>query len=98
MDRVHTEDLVLDIGDGIGALIIYTRGELRGLEVALSPTGFESSRTHTVIEERRTGGQTLFAGIFPHLPAGNYRIWTDDPTLPAAVTIVSGQVAEIDWR
>ena len=39
-----------------------------------------------------------YAGIYPELRAGAYRIWTDDPTLPDRVTIVGGEVAEVDWR
>jgi hypothetical protein len=55
-------------------------------------------RTHTAIHERRSGGQVTYAGIYVELRAGTYRIWTDDPSLPDRVTIVGGQVAEVDWR
>jgi hypothetical protein len=93
-----TEAVLLDIGDGVGALILYTRPELRGIEIEVTPTDVDSQRTHTEILERRINGQVVFAGVFPKLPAGHYRIWTDNPSLPAAVSIESGQVAEIDWR
>ena len=55
-------------------------------------------RTHTAIHERQAGGQTTYAGIYPQLKAGTYRLWTDDPSLPDRVTIVGGEVAEVDWR
>ncbi len=55
-------------------------------------------RTHTAIHERRSGGQVTYAGIYVELRAGTYRIWTDDPSLPDRVTIIGGQVAEVDWR
>ena len=55
-------------------------------------------RTHTAIHERRAGGSVTYAGIYPELRAGTYRIWTDDPSLPDRVTIVGGEVAEVDWR
>jgi hypothetical protein len=55
-------------------------------------------RTHTAIHERRAGGQVTYAGIYVELKAGTYRIWTDDPSLPDRVTIIGGQVAEVDWR
>src|SRR6202011_194202 len=93
-----TEAVLLDIGEGVGALILYTRPELRGTEIEVSPTNVDSHRTHTEILERRLDGRVVFAGVFPKLPAGHYRIWTDNPSLPAAVRIESGQVAEIDWR
>jgi hypothetical protein len=55
-------------------------------------------RTHTAIHERRAGSVSTYAGIYPQLKAGHYRLWTDDPTLPDRVTIVGGEVAEVDWR
>jgi hypothetical protein len=55
-------------------------------------------RVHTAIHERRSGGQVTYAGIYPELKAGAYRIWTDDPRLPNRVTIVGGEVSEVDWR
>lgn len=55
-------------------------------------------RTHTAIHERRAGDELTYAGIYVELRAGDYRIWTDDPALPDRVTIVGGEVAEVDWR
>jgi hypothetical protein len=36
--------------------------------------------------------------VYPELPAGEYRLWPDDPSLPDRITIVGGEVAEMDWR
>jgi hypothetical protein len=125
------EDAVLDIGDDIGALILYTDAAYEGQEIELSlleaadagaaghghehehdaadghghgpdlgaghPHGDEH-RVHTAIHERRAGGSVTYAGIYAELPAGTYRVWVDDPTLPNQVTIVGGEVAELDWR
>jgi ABC-type Zn2+ transport system substrate-binding protein/surface adhesin len=55
-------------------------------------------RTHTAIHERRAGDQLTYAGIYVELLAGDYRIWIDDATLPDRVTIIGGEVAEVDWR
>jgi hypothetical protein len=55
-------------------------------------------RTHTAIHERRAGGHVTYAGLYPELRAGRYRIWTDDSSLRQRVTIVGGEVAEVDWR
>jgi len=40
----------------------------------------------------------VYAGIYPELPAGRYRIWADRAGLTDRVTIVGGEVAEVDWR
>jgi hypothetical protein len=97
-ERVHTEDLVLDIGDGVGALVLYTSPELIGQEVEVSLRGQDGSRTHTAVHERRVMGRMVCAGVFPELPAGDYRIWTDDVLQVREFTVVSGQVTEVDWR
>lgn len=94
-EQAHTEQAVLDIGQDIGALVVYTGGELRGREIEVSPKGNETKRTHTAILERRVNGRVIFAGLFAALPAGDYTIWMD-PT--SDVTISGGQVAEIDCR
>ena len=91
------EDAVLDIGGDIGALILTTDPELEGREVEVSPVDPTGARIHTVIHERRIGDRVVFAGIFVELRAGTYRIWTDRPGLVDRVTIVGGEVAEVDW-
>jgi hypothetical protein len=93
VDRIHTENVVLDIGQEIGALVIYTREEFLGKEIEVSPKGNDAHRVHTAIWERRFNGCVVFAGVYPSLPAGDYIIWTN-PT--SDVTIVGGRVAEVE--
>jgi hypothetical protein len=94
--RIHTGHAVLDIGQGIGALVIYTSKEFRGKEVQISLKGTNSARmVHTAVWERRVNGRVVFAGVYPSLPAGDYIIWTHPSS---QVTIVGGSVAEIDLR
>jgi hypothetical protein len=96
-DRVHSESVVLDIGQDIGALIIYTAAELRGREIEVSPRG-AAARVHVEVLERRINGQPVFAAVFPGLRAGDYDIWENAPTPKGTVTIVGDKVATIDWR
>jgi hypothetical protein len=96
VDRVHTEQAVLDIGEDIGALVISTREEFRGKEIQVSLKGTNSaSLVHTAVWERRFNGRTMFVGIYPSLPAGDYIIWTHPSR---EVTIIGGSVAEVDLR
>jgi hypothetical protein len=88
---------VLDIGDGVGALIVYTTGDLDGREIEVSQLG-ATARIHTVIHARDLDGRTIYAGVFPSLPEGDYILWSDDPTRNRTVTIASGVVAEVDLR
>jgi hypothetical protein len=96
--RVHCEQVVLDIGHDIGALIIYTNEELRGREIEVSLKGNDGQRTHTDVLERRIGEQPVFAAVFPRLSAGDYNIWRDVLQPFDNTTIIGGQVAEVDWR
>src|SRR6266851_245798 len=94
VDRVHTEPIVLDIGEGVGALIIYTQEELRGQEIEVSLKKKGARRIHTGVWARKNGGRIIFTGVFPSLPEGNYTIWSDPI---GDVTIIGGQIAEVDW-
>lgn len=97
-DRVHTQHALLDIGDDMGALIIYCRPELRGKQIDVSLRGCEWQRTHTDVLERRANNQPVFAALFLSLPVGDYVIWGNSREPIGTVTITGGQVTEIDWR
>jgi hypothetical protein len=92
------EDAVLDIGGDVGALILFTDASYAEREIEVSLEGDDQHRTHTAIHQRRAASGEVYAGIFPELPAGRYRIWADRPGLTNRVTIVGGEVAEVDWR
>jgi hypothetical protein len=94
VERVHTQHAVLNIGQDIGALVIYTKAELLGKEIEVSLKGNDTKRIHTAIHERKANGRAIFAGIFLALPAGQYIVWVH-PSCEA--TIDGGQVAEMNW-
>ena len=98
IDRVHSESVVLDIGQEIGALLIYTAAELRGREIEVSPWGSAAKRVHVEVLERRISGRPVFAAVFPGLRAGDYDIWENATNPSGTVTIAGGEVATIDWR
>ena len=88
---------VLDIGDDSGALVLYTDPSFVDREIEISRLG-DQRRVHTAIHARPTGHGVVYAGVYPDLAAGSYRIWVDEPGLPTRVTVVGGQVTELDWR
>jgi hypothetical protein len=95
VERVHTENAVLDIGEDIGALVIYTGQELLGEEIEVSPKGTKAQKTHTAVLERKVNGRIVYAALFLALPEGDYNICT----IPSsAIMITGGHVAELDWR
>jgi hypothetical protein len=98
IDRVHPETIVLDIGQDIGALVLYTDAELRGREIEVGPQGSAAKRVHVEVLERRINGRPVFAAVFPGLRAGNYDIWQNARNPTGTATIVGGEVTTVDWR
>ena len=95
VERVHTENAVLDIGEDIGALVIYTGREMLGKEIEVSLKGNDAQKTHTAVLERKVNGRKTFAALFLVLPEGEY-ITLSTPS--SEITIIGGQVTELDWR
>jgi hypothetical protein len=91
--RRHSESVVLDIGEDVGALVLYTRPEHHGREIELSPLGDSAARVHSAVLERSVNGRTVFAAVYPELRAGEYQVWSE---VPRWVTITAGAVTELD--
>jgi hypothetical protein len=96
--EVRAQPVVLDLGDGIGALIVHTDPELLGAEVEISPAGRDSDRQHKEVLERALGPQTATVLVYDNLPEGDYTLWLDDEPWARGVHVASGQVAELDRR
>jgi hypothetical protein len=87
--------LVLDIGEDIGALILYAEEGCLGHEIDLTPVGApRSHHMHTMIRRRRGVGREFIAGVYPELSEGDYTVWGLDGHPLGAVTIVGGRVSE----
>jgi hypothetical protein len=90
--------VVLDIGAGVGALVLRTPPDLDGVEIEISLNGSAAAaRLHSRVRERRTGAGVWFAAVYPGLPAGRYTIWRDARAPVAAATITSGHVTLQHW-
>jgi hypothetical protein len=90
--RRHTESVVLDIGDGIGALVLYTSQALHGQEIEVSPLGSDARRVHSAVLERSINGRTVYAAVYPELAEGDYAICCEGaPTF----RISSGTISEV---
>lgn len=88
---------MVDVGPGVGALVIYTPEELAGQEIEISRNGDDTNRVHADFLRRATASGHVYAAVFASLPEGRYRLWQDQRTSPADVRIVGGEVVEIDW-
>jgi hypothetical protein len=95
--RPHPEYVVLDIGEDLGALIVYADAALHGTEIEISPTGEDSKRSHKDVLERGLTGRPAFTAVFDRLPEGTYTLWSAGVPLARDVEVTGGAVAELDW-
>jgi hypothetical protein len=90
--------VVLNVGPGVGALVLHTPAGLDGREIEISPHGSAAARrTHSQVRERRAGGGVQYAAVYPELAAGDYTIWRDATTPAGDVTIDGGAVTSYHW-
>jgi hypothetical protein len=89
--------VVLNIGAGIGALIIHTPSRLHGHEIEVSPVTDPARRTHAAVRARYVRGGASYAVVIDHLPEGRYTVWRDPVTPLAEVDVPGGGVTEYDW-
>ena len=89
--------VVLNIGAGIGALVIHAPGRLHGHEIEVSPVGDGTRRTHAAVRARYVRSGVLFSVVIDSLPEGRYTIWRDTGTALAEVEVSGGSVTEYDW-
>jgi hypothetical protein len=90
--------VVLDVGSGIGALVLHVPAALDGREIEISPLrGPGTGRMHSQVRERRAGGGGQYAAVYPGLAAGDYLIWRDATTAAGVVTIEGGRVTSCHW-
>jgi hypothetical protein len=91
------ESLILDIGDDVGALILYADESCLGQEIDITQAGQpQSHHTHTMIRRRRAVEREFVAGIYSELQAGTYTLWGLDGQPMADVKIDGGRVTEFD--
>ena len=90
--------VILELGPGIGALILYTPADLDGAEIEISRDDDPGARrTHSQVRKRHMATATMYAAVYPDLAAGRYTIWRDEHSAAATVTITGGQATSCHW-
>ena len=64
----------VDVGEGVGAAIIYTQRGLVGAELEIRPASEEWRGLHTAVRERRLGHAAQFAAVFGSLAEGDWEL------------------------
>jgi hypothetical protein len=88
---------VLDIGDDVGALVLYTSAELVGAEIEISPDGEPARRRHVAVHPRQFPGGTAFAAVYYGLEEGSYDLWAADGSIALTVLIEGNAITESVW-
>lgn len=89
--------VMLNIGAGIGAVVIYTPGSLHGHEIEVSPVDDPQRRTHAAVRARYVRTGVCWSVVIDSLPAGRYLVWRDPVTALGEFDVVGGAVAEFHW-
>ena len=89
------EHVMLDLGLGVGALVLHTGEELHGAEIEISPTGSDEDRSHKQVHDRPVGGRPHYAAVFDGLPAGEYTLWLDGRPLRREVAVAGAVVTDL---
>jgi len=95
--RPHEEAVVLELGEELGALVVYTDRALLHQEIEISPEGDDDARSHKDVLERVVAGRSLYAAVFDNLPTGTYTLWHENVALTRGQTVAGGTIAELDW-
>ena len=96
--RPHDEAVVLELGEELGALIVYTDPALLHTEIEISPTGADGERSHKDVLERVVAGRSLYAAVFDRVPCGTYTLWHGGEAIARGTAVEGGEIAELDWR
>jgi hypothetical protein len=89
--------VVLNIGVGVGALVIHTPGSLHGHEIEVSEVADPAVRTHAAVRAPYVRGGVCWSVVIDSLAEGRYVIWRDPVTPLAEVDVVGGSVSEYTW-
>ncbi|HXY43176.1 MAG TPA: hypothetical protein VEH29_03225 [Acidimicrobiales bacterium] len=89
--------IAVDIGEDVGALVLYAGPEREWLEPEIHPVGKPAARQHVWVLERVVGSGTVYAAVFPSLRQGRYGVCSPDGVTAQEVEITGGKVTEASW-
>ena len=86
--------VLLDIGAGIGAAVVYGPDHLDGQEIEIRAAGAVWDGAHTAFRHRQMIGKSVCAAVFQTLPEGGYEVRLyRGPARP--LVVVEGRVTEL---
>jgi hypothetical protein len=95
--HVPQQAAVLDIGGSVGALLVQCTPDLEEAEIQLYDAE-GALLTHTEVHRRTAAGTPTYAGLFPALTAGEYRVEIRPGEPHRQVGVDGGRVTVLDTR
>jgi hypothetical protein len=89
--------VIVDVGEHTGALVLTAPAEREGLEVEIHPASDPSLRTHVWVLPRAGRDGTVYAAVFPSLPAGDYTVLEPNGSVATTVAVPPNQVTNATW-
>ena len=89
---------VLDIGGEVGAMVVHLPASPRSGELEACPRDEPEARFHTGVHHRSIGDESAWVAVFPEVAEGSYYLLDDNGLPMAGVTVVGGQVEQLDLR
>jgi hypothetical protein len=89
---------VIDIGDDIGALVVFMDDAEKGTELFLRPEGEPASTLHTGVWTRQHRGGHVTAAVFGELVEGSYWVLDAVGSDRFSVQIRGGELTQVDVR
>ena len=89
--------VLIDVGEHTGALVLRAPAEREGLEVEIHPASEPTRRTHVWVLPREGREGTVYAAVFPSLPAGDYAVLEPDGSVATTVSVPPNQVTSSTW-
>jgi hypothetical protein len=87
----------IDVGRDRGALVLRSDERHAGLEVEIYRAGLPENRTHVWVLPRLAPAGTVYAALFPSMPAGRYVVLRPDGSPLREVEVAAGSVTTADW-
>ena len=97
-NRSHPEHVVLEIGEGVGAIVVYTPAELHGAEIEISASGNDRDRAHKDVLNRPINSRPTYAAVFDKIQQGSYTLWIGGAPVARDVVVAGATITELDWR
>jgi hypothetical protein len=90
--------VLVDVGDGWGALVLHAPPHMVGAEIEISPVEDDTRRGHVAVLARHDRGTIRYAAVYPSLSAGRYRLWQPDGKPTRDVDVHANTITEVAWE